>query len=226
MYIESINNETVNYLKIYSQQRVQKSLSEHMEMAFHVDYVKSDYKTQSNLVLELGHQTGIPSTLAEHMDMAHKVEKGIKPMNDKTINKEDIKTIIRKLKNKKAPGPDRIKPELIKALLNSDICIDEICRNLNLLMQEFEVPEGWKSSRTKLLPKKDKPTEKDLRPIALTNIIYKVFMSTLKDKIEKHIKINKQDKQTQSGFTPKRRIEDNILILKYCVEQSYVRKNH
>ena len=49
------------------------------------------------------------------------------------------------------------------------------------------LPSTWTESKTVLIPKKNKPTVKDLRPIALTNATYKLFMGILKSKMEKHI---------------------------------------
>ena len=69
-----------------------------------------------------------------------------------------------------------------------------------------------------------KPTVKELRPIALTNISYKLFMSLVKNEIEERIKENRELEETQEGFTTGGRIEDNIFILQYLVEESYKKK--
>ena len=50
----------------------------------------------------------------------------------------------------------------------------------NLLQEETEVPTSWMTSITKLIPKSNKPTAKDLRPIALTNIFYKMMMAIVR----------------------------------------------
>ena len=41
-----------------------------------------------------------------------------------------------------------------------------------------------------MIPKKSKPQPKDLRPIAITNISYKLYMSNIGEEIEEHIEKN------------------------------------
>ena len=80
-------------------------------------------------------------------------------------------------------------------------------------------PPSWKTSNTKMIPKKARPTVKDLRPIALTEISYKLFMTLLKDEIEYHLMKNNEMKEVQAGFTKGGKTEDNIFILQYCIEK-------
>ena len=74
----------------------------------------------------------------------------------------------------------------------------------------YIIPENWKSSITKLVPKMKKPTIKDHRPIALTNCSYKTCMGILKTKIE-HLKNSDLDNNHQFGFTQQRRTTDSVL---------------
>ena len=45
-------------------------------------------------------------------------------------------------------------------------------------------------------------------------------MSLMKDEIEEHMKENRIIEESQAGFTEGGRIEDNIFILQYCVEET------
>ena len=74
-----------------------------------------------------------------------------------------------------------------------------------------------------MIPKKIKPKVDELRPIALTNIDYKINMSAIKNHIEEQVTENEENKETQAGFTKKGKIEDNIFILQHCIE--YSKKN-
>ena len=166
----------------------------------------------------------VPLHLREHMDMAVRIENILLPMKEPEINKEKVIKCLKKIKNKKAAGPDGIKPEIYKAFLESDKCLETLVRCLKNEMQEKEKPEEWSKSRTKMVEKKSKPTVKDLRPIALTNISYKIFMMLVKNEIEDHIERNQENKENQAGFTSKSRLEDNLFILQYIVEKTFKRK--
>ena len=61
-----------------------------------------------------------------------------------------------------------------------------------IITKEDNIPKSWYTSKTVLVPKTKKPTVKDLRPIALTNATYKLFMRILKTKIEHHIRYIKE----------------------------------
>ena len=105
---------------------------------------------------------------------------------------------LRNLKNNKAPGPDELNPELYKCLTKRESCMEIIGKSLQQEIDKAEKPNEWKMSKTKMIPKNSKPTPKDLRPIALTNISYKVFMKIVGEKIEEHITLNGENKNTQS----------------------------
>ena len=128
--------------------------------------------------------------LREHFDMVKEVEEETILQEHKNIEREELKTTIEDQKDDKAPGPDSMKAEFFKELLESDICVETMLRCYNDALMNGNIPEEWKESRTRLIPKKKKPTIKDFRPIALTNISYKIFMTLIKNRIEKHLSKN------------------------------------
>ena len=97
-------------------------------------------------------------------------------------------------------------------------------RTFKKILDEGTIPENWKTSNTILIPKQNKPTIQDFRPLALTNIVYKLYMSIIKERIEKHLRENNMNKEEQAGFTTGRQVEDNVMILKYCIDSSYKNK--
>ena len=113
--------------------------------------------------------------MVEHMEMLGKAPKVIKYMDEPMITAKEIKDALRDLKNKKkSPGPDNIKPEIYKALGESNKTIEKIQQCFNELSPTGNLPDEWKESRTIMIPKIKPPKVNEVRPIALTNILYQV----------------------------------------------------
>ena len=187
------------------------------------DYIRA-FQNQANKI-KTSDNKSFPHHLIDHLDMIYRVnEQQPTPMTSYKITKEEVRDALNLLKPKKSPGLDNMKPELYRAMKNSKICVNVLTDCFNNLLDTGTIPDDWKLSRTRMIPKTRKPTVKDLRPIALTNYSYKIFMSILKSKLEKHIKNNNNFEETQSGFTSGRRTEDNLLVLQYCIEDCYIRK--
>ena len=161
--------------------------------------------------------------LIEHMDMAFRIEHVYK-MCDPEITLGEIKHQIEKMKVGKAAGPDGVKIELYKCLCEDESIINNLKDLFNQVLVTGVIPEEWKTSKTVLIEKKSKPKANELRPIALMNCYYKIFMGIIKEKIEKHLENNNLVNNYQAGSTKKRRIADNLFILRYCVEESFKNK--
>ena len=70
--------------------------------------------------------------------------------------------------------------------------------------------------------KNNRPTETELRPIAMTDVSYKILMSL----IGRETRSRKQNrKNEEAGFTKGGKILDNLFILRECVEETYWKKN-
>ena len=83
--------------------------------------------------------------LMEHLDMAVEHPVGlISFMKDPYITDQDIKTRLKKTKNRKAAGPDGIKIELFKVMIDSSICMRNlrVCLNNTLNSGEHSKPKG------------------------------------------------------------------------------------
>ena len=181
---------------------------------------------RAGIITDIEQHYQAPGHLEEHLDMAFTPKYIITPMSLPEITNKDVNDYFKKLKPNKAAGPDGIKPELYKFLTNNDTCINAIRISLNKIIQgEEEVPPNWKQTKTKLIPKCSKPLAKDLRPIALSNISYKLFMAIVRNRIEDHLEANRAMIDRQAGFTKGSRIEDNLFLLKYCVMSSFKNKN-
>ena len=140
------------------------------------------------------------------------------------FTKENWKRETNKLKKKKAAGTTKIKAETYKKMAESKICTKVMTENLDGVLDRKDIPECWKISWMKLIEKINKPTAKDLRPITITNISYKIYMSFLRREVEQHLEINGVTKDNQTGFTEGGRSEYNHLVLQYLVERAHQKK--
>ena len=162
-----------------------------------------------------------PVEIIEHIDMTRKVEGGFMYLEEECITEERVIKCLNKMKNKRAGGIDKIKAEMYKELGKSTVLKEILILKLKEALEVGQIPDSWKESRTVMIPKIKKPKAKDLRPIALTSAGYKLMMAVIKNSIEDHIVKNRLGQETQAGFTKGSRIENNIFILKYCIENSF-----
>ena len=120
---------------------------------------------------------------------------------------------MKKIRLKKAAGPDKIKPEFIKVFLESGELLRKLVDMMQHVLKSSNIAPGWKESNTIMIPKTRKPKANEFRPTALTNITYKLTMSVIRISIEEHIQRNCWGKDTQTGFKTEGRIENNIFYL-------------
>ena len=136
-----------------------------------------------------------------------------------------MKKVLEKLKTCKSAGLDGLRAELYKELINDRRAIEKLTASYKKVLEEKQEPTEWKKNqKTIMIPKKNRPTETELRPIAMTDVSYKILMSLIGRKIEKHVAENKIGKFEQAGFTKGGNILNNLLILRECVEETYKKK--
>ncbi|KAK6739382.1 hypothetical protein RB195_008078 [Necator americanus] len=88
------------------------------------------------------------------------------------------------VRNRTAPGLDRIRPEHLKSL--PPVLINTLARLFTRYLSECKVPKQRKTSKTVLLYKKGDPHDiGNYRPICLLSVIYKLFTRVILKRIEK-----------------------------------------
>ena len=140
------------------------------------------------------------------------------------ISEEEMKKVIEKLKTGKSAGLDGLRAELYKELIKDRRAIEKLTASYKKVLEEKQEPTDWKKSKTIMIPKNNRPTETELRPIAMTDVSYKILMSLIGREIENHVAENKIEKFEQAGFTKGGNILDNLFILRECVEETYIKK--
>jgi hypothetical protein len=121
----------------------------------------------------------------------------------------EIKAALDDIGNLKAPGPDGMQSIVYKRYwhIMGDKIVDEAMQVLN----GGDMPEGWNDTFVTLIPKVKKPNRiKDLRPISLCNVLYKIVSKVLAKRLKSILP--EVISGNQSAFVPGRLITDNVLI--------------
>lgn len=113
-------------------------------------------------------------------------------------NKTEITTIIKNLKNKKAPGEDGLQGIVIKKL--PDNVIERLIDIFNSSIHHSYFPKFWKNAKIIPIhkPGKDPTQPTSYRPISLLPILSKIFEKIIKNRLETlNIKLTQDE---QCGF--------------------------
>ncbi|KAE9414842.1 hypothetical protein Angca_005173, partial [Angiostrongylus cantonensis] len=96
----------------------------------------------------------------------------------------EIRHAISSVKNRTAPGPDRIRSERLKNL--PPVLVSTLARLFTHYLSESKVPTQWKTSQTVLLFKKgDLRDIGNYRPICLLSVVYKYFTRVILKRIDR-----------------------------------------
>lgn len=151
-----------------------------------------DESTMQNIVTTL-----FPTHDTRADDRAHE------DMSNLTLfTEEELKESARKLKSKKAPGPDGIPAEVLKEIANTR---PEILLNMyNCCLAEGVFPEPWKEQKLVLISKgKGDPVEpSSYRPLCMLDTTGKLFERLIKPRLEEAIRMKGGLSERQHGFRP------------------------
>lgn len=118
----------------------------------------------------------------------------------KLTNYSEIRSIIKTLKTKKAPGDDIITNTQIKNL--PPIAVHQITEICNAILKLQHFPQRWKTAKIILFPKAGKPINdvNSYRPISLLSNISKIIERVIIDRLNQHIITEKVIPEEQFGF--------------------------
>jgi hypothetical protein len=121
----------------------------------------------------------------------------------------EVKAALDHIGDLKAPGPDGMPSLFYKKYWH--IMGDTIIKEVLNMLRGGDMPEGWNDTFIVLIPKvKDPSRIKDLWPISLCNVLYKLVSKVLTNRLKLVLPDIISD--NQSAFVPRRLITDNILL--------------
>ncbi|CAK1553213.1 unnamed protein product [Leptosia nina] len=112
---------------------------------------------------------------------------------------DEVRSAARKLRNEKAAGPDGICSEIIKYA--DDSMLQFILLTFNNIAKSEIIPKQWLLSNITLIHKKgNKHNIDNYRPISIFSIMYKLFMTMIRERL--HKTLDEQQPPAQAGFRP------------------------
>ena len=109
----------------------------------------------------------------------------------------------------KAPGSDGITVIFYKRFWN--LVGDKVKEEVLQVLNGAHMPAGRNDTVIVLIPKTASPDKlKDLRPISLCNVVYKITSKVLANRLK--VVLPKVISLSQSAFVPRRLITDNVLL--------------
>jgi len=127
----------------------------------------------------------------------------------KTFTGEEVEEALRSIRDLKAPGPDGMPSVFYKRFWS--LVGEQVKKEVLAVLNGGPMPQGWNDTIIVLIPKVKNPTQlKDLRPISLCNVLYKLISKVLANRLKKIL----PDiiSYSQSAFVPGRLITDNVLL--------------
>lgn len=125
------------------------------------------------------------------------------------FSRAEFKIVVSQMHPDKSPVPDGFNPVFYQKFWS--IVGEEIFSACTTWLKEGRFPQHLNDTCVTLIPKCDTPTSmKDLRPISLCNVVYKILSKVLCNRM-KSVMPDLVDK-SQSAFVAGRSIQDNILI--------------
>ena len=141
----------------------------------------------------------------------------------KDFSMQELMGAVKKMKMNKAVDESGVIAEFVKALTEESM--KELRRLLVDVQNGSSVPEEWKMSRVVLIHKGGSVEDlKNYRPIAIINVICKLCMMIVKERISAWVEDTNMLGDVQCGFRKDRRTEDNLYMMERMIEMARSRK--
>jgi hypothetical protein len=125
------------------------------------------------------------------------------------FTREEIKAALEGIGDLKAPGPDGLPAIFFKKYWH--LVGHQVTTEVLHILNGGQFPDDWNNTCVTLIPKVKIPERmKDLRPISLCNVLYKIVSKVLANRLKQILQ--EIISANQSAFVPGRLISDNILL--------------
>jgi len=122
---------------------------------------------------------------------------------------EEVWRALKDMGDLKAPGSDDMPVIFYKKFWN--LVGDKVKEEVIQVLNGADMPAGWNDIVIVLIPKTASPDKlKDLRPISLCNVVYKITSKVLANRLK--VVLPEVISMSHSAFVPGRLITDNVLL--------------
>ena len=132
------------------------------------------------------------------------------PISQEDISKDEVRSVIKKLRSQKASGPDDVPAELFRALLDDEESLSRLTSLFNDCWRARQVPSEWHEAVVTAIFKKGAPDQCDnYRPISLLCVAYKIYASIILRRLKEagaEERLTSMQYGFRSGFRCTRRI--------------------
>ena len=136
-------------------------------------------------------------------------------INMEPFTEDEVRSAIKRLKNGKAAGIDKVQPELLKYAESVVPRMTELC---NMIWENKEIPSDWQCGIIVPLPKKGDLSDcGNWRGITLLSVPGKVFCSLVLSRIK--VAVDNILRQEQAGFRSGRSCNEQIYVLRQIMEK-------
>lgn len=127
----------------------------------------------------------------------------------KPFTAQEVKAGLDVIGDLKAPGADGMTSLFYKKFWGT--VGDDVTKEVLALLNGGGMPSHWNDTVVVLIPKIPNPEKmKDLRPISLCNVLYKIASKVLSNRLK--LILPELISQNQCAFVPGRLITDNVLM--------------
>jgi len=146
-------------------------------------------------------------------------EEGDKEMEEDSIQEEEIREVVRKMKRRKAADVDGIPMEAWRFAERG--LWNYLVKLLRQIWEEGEIPDDWRKGIVVPIYKKGDPgLPSNYRGVSLLCTAYKIYTELIRRRrLEKEVKRRKGIPETQMGFRRGRSTVDNVFILNHLVQR-------
>ena len=139
---------------------------------------------------------------------------------------QELEDALKKLKQKKSPGPDMIHNEMLQHL--GSIGKRTLLHLINQTWRKGQLPKAWKNAHIIPILKKDKDSNspKSYRPISLTSCTGKVAERMVNRRLYWLLEDKKLLCEEQSGFRSASRTEDQLFTLCQRIQDGFQEGTH